>query len=290
MQVTLELVFTGLALGAVYCVFALGLSMVYGIARVLNFAHGSLYMLGAYLAWVLTVGYLSLPWPLVFVVLIPVLYCLGVGFERLIIRPLRWQPNWKVTTMMVTLGVAFVIDNFHLIFYGPGDKVLPPLVEGRTTVLGVVVSNHMVAVFLIAITVVIALDRFLQHSRTGQAMRAVAQDMQGAGMVGIRVNRVFGQAFGLSLVLAGLAGVLLAPVYLVSPFGGWAPFLKAFVIVVVGGLGSMRGTMYAAFLLGMVEAFVLYHVGAAWTMPIWLLTLLAILIVRPQGLLGKWAQ
>ncbi len=109
-------------------------------------------------------------------------------------------------------------------------------------------------------------------------------------MVGINVNHIFGYAFGLSVVLAGVAGMLLAPIYLISPLGGWPPFLKAFVIVVVGGLGSTRGTLYAAFALAIIESFVIFQIGANWTMPVWLLTLLVVLIFRPQGLLGKWAE
>jgi branched-chain amino acid transport system permease protein len=135
---------------------------------------------------------------------------------------------------------------------------------------------------------VLALEVFLTATMFGQAVRAVAQDMQGAAQVGIDVNQVFAFTFGLSVVLTGLAGVLLAPLYLVSPLGGWAPFLKAFVIVVFGGLGSTRGACIAAFLLALIEAFVVFYVGPSWTLPIWLLTLLVVLMVRPKGLLGKW--
>jgi branched-chain amino acid transport system permease protein len=290
MQQFLELLIAGIAQGAVYCVFALGLSLVYGTARVLNFAHGSLYMMGAYIAWVLSAGYFGLGYPLMFIILVPTLFLLGVAFERLIIRPLRWKPNWKISTMMVTLGLAFVLDNFTLIVFGPDNKLLPPFVEGTVAVLGFVFSYHKILIFVIAIGMVLALELFLHKTRQGQAMRAVAQDMQGAGMVGINVNHIFGYAFGLSVVLAGVAGVLLAPIYLISPLGGWPPFLKAFVIVVVGGLGSTRGTLYAAFVLAIIESFVIFQIGANWTMPVWLLTLLVILIFRPQGLLGKWAE
>lgn len=286
----IEVFISGLVQGAVYCVFALGLSLVYGTARVLNFAHGSIYMMGAYLAWVLSAGYFNLGYALVFPVLLPALFLIGVGLERVVIRPLRWGSNWQTTTMMVTLGLAFVIDNFNLIVFGPGEKLLPPFVEGSVSVGGLVLSSHDILIFTFALTIVLALELFLRSSRTGQAMRAVAQDMQGASMVGIDVNRIFGLAFGLSVVLAGVAGVLLAPVYLISPLGGWTPFLKAFVIVVFGGLGSTRGVLYAAFILGVIEAFVVFGLGASWIMPVWLVTLLVVLMFRPQGLLGVWAD
>lgn len=290
MQQFLEVLISGITQGAVYCVFAFGLSLVYGITRIMNFAHGSFYMIGAYIAWVLSAGYFGLGYPVVFALLIPTLFLLGIALERVVIRPLRWQPNWKTTTMMVTLGLAFVLDNLNLILFGPSEKLLPPFVEGAAQFLGVAYPYHKILILCAAVGIVVALELFLQHSRYGQAMRAVAQDMQGATMVGINVNQVFGYAFGLSVVLAGLAGVLLAPIYLISPLGGWPPFLKAFVIVVFGGLGSTRGVLYAAFILGIIEAFVIVHIGATWTMPAWLLTLLLVLILRPQGLLGKWTE
>lgn len=285
----LEILISGLTQGAVYCVFAFGLSLVYGTARILNFAHGSFYMAGAYIAWTLMTG-LGLGYAATLVLLPPLLFLLGVLFERAIVRPLRWTENWKTTTMMVTLGFAFLLDNLFLIVFGPQDKLLPPLFEGTAAVGGLVLSHHRIAVFAAAVAVVVAIELFLHRTRFGSAMRAVAQDMTGARMVGIRVHQVFGCTFGISVVLAGVAGVLLAPVYLISPLGGWPPFLKAFVIVVFGGLGSTRGVLYAAFLLGVIEAFVVFAVGATWTMPVWLLTLLVVLMVRPQGLLGVWAK
>lgn len=286
----IEVLFSGIAQGAVYCVFAFGLSLVYGATRVLNFAHGSMYMGGAYLAWLLADGGLGLGYPLMFAVLIPLLFGIGMGIERVIIQPLRWRADWKTTTMMVTLGLAFVIDNANLIVFGPGDKVLPPLAEGTVDIGGAVFSRHTIIVFVAAVAIVAAMEVFLQKTPLGRAMRAVAQDMDGAAIVGIDANRVFGIAFGISAVLAGVAGVLLAPIYLISPFGGWSPFLKAFVIVVFGGLGSTRGVFYAAFILGIIEAFVIFELGATWTMPVWLLTLLIVLMVRPRGLLGQWAD
>ena len=115
----------------------------------------------------------------------------------------------------------------------------------------------------------------------------MAQDIQGARQVGIDVNRIFAFTFGLSVVLTGLAGLLLSPIFLISPQGGWEPFLKAFVIVVLGGLGSTRGAVVAAFVLGLIEAVVVYKLGANWTMPVWMVTLLLVLMIRPQGLLGS---
>jgi len=286
----IEIFISGLTQGAVYCLFALGLSLVYGVARVLNFAHGSFYMAGAYMAWILSIGYFDLGYPAMFAILVPTLFLSGVLFERVVVRPLRWGANWKMTTMMVTLGFAFLLDNVNLIAFGPQDKTLPAFVTGTVAVGGLVFSYQEIAILTIAVAIVILLEVVLHGTMFGRAMRAVAQDMQGARMVGIRIDRIFGYTFGLSVVLAGVAGVLLAPIYLISPLGGWPPFLKAFVIVVFGGLGSTRGVLLAAFVLGVIEAFVIYFFGATWTMPAWLLTLLVVLMVRPQGLLGVWSK
>ena len=285
-----EVLISGIAQGAVYCVFAMGLSLVYGTARVLNFAHGSFFMVGAYIAWVLSAGYFEFNYALMLTILIPVLFLMGVVLERAVIRPLRWGRNWKMTTMMVTLGLAFMIDNLNLIVFGPEDKLLAPFFEGSVAFSGLAFSYQTILVFVAALIIVVCLELFLHRTRMGNAMRAVSQDMDGASMVGINVNQVFSYTFGLSVVLAGIAGVMLAPVYLISPLGGWAPFLKAFVIVVFGGLGSTRGVLYAAFILGIIEAFVIFEVGATWTMPVWLLTLLVVLMFRPQGLLGVWGK
>lgn len=284
----IEVLLGGLAQGAVYCVIAVGLSLVYGASRILNFAHGSLYSLGGYLAWFLVVGYFNLPLWLAIIVSIPLLFMFGVGIERVIIRPLRGSENWKINAIMVTLGLAFVLDNSFQILFGPTTKTIPAFVEGAITVGGISLSYYKIWMFIISIALVGALEFFLLKTRYGQAVRAVSQDMQGAKQVGINVNQVFGITFGLSVVLTGLAGILLAPVFLISPLGGWGPFLKAFVIVVLGGLGSTRGAFVAAFILGVIEALVIFYLGASWAMPAWLLILLLVLMVRPKGLFGVW--
>jgi branched-chain amino acid transport system permease protein len=272
----------------VYCVIAVGLSLVYGAARILNFSHGSLYTAGGYLAWIFTSGYLGLPIWLAILISIPILFVVGIGLERIVIRPMRAHENWKINTIMVTLGLAFALDNLFQIGFGPSAKSIPPFVGGTVEVLGVTISSYKFYVFWIALALVAALEFFLNATRFGQAVRAVSQDMQGASQVGIDVNQIFGFTFGLSVVLTGVAGILLAPIFLVSPLGGWAPFLKAFVIVVLGGLGSTRGAFVAAFLLGLLESFIVFYLGAPWTMPIWLLVLLVVLMVRPKGLFGVW--
>ncbi|WP_447588484.1 branched-chain amino acid ABC transporter permease [Aquipseudomonas campi] len=288
MSTMLYILFSGLVTGAIYAVFALGLSLVYGTSRVLNFGYGSLYMLAAYIAYVLS-STLGLGYFGVVVCLLPIMFVVGLVLESAMIRPLRSHPNWKMATMMASLGLALVLDNLMLVIFGPEQKQLPPLFDGMFEVGEVMIGHQELAVLLIATVTVVVLELFLKYAPLGQAMRAVSQDMEGARMVGIKVNRVFAYAFGLSTVLAGIAALLLTPVTLISPQGGWALFLKAFVIVVFGGLGSTRGALVAAILLGVVESLVVYQFGATWIMPVWLVILLLVLMVRPKGLFGVWA-
>ncbi|WP_343211980.1 branched-chain amino acid ABC transporter permease (plasmid) [Aliisedimentitalea scapharcae] len=283
-----EILLSGITQGAVYCVVAVGLSLVYGASRILNFAHGSLYSLGGFLAWYLVAGGFDLPLWMAVLIILPVLALTGIGIERVIIRPLRGSDNWKINTIMVTLGLAFIIENGLQLVFGPGTRTIAPFVEGTLELGGITLSWYKVWIFAISLMLVGALEYFLGHTRYGQAVRAVSQDMQGANQVGINVNQVFSFTFALSVVLTGIAGILLAPVFLVSPLGGWAPFLKAFVIVVLGGLGSTKGAFVAAFILAVLEAFVIFYIGPSWAMPAWLVMLIVVLMVRPKGLFGVW--
>jgi branched-chain amino acid transport system permease protein len=287
-ELLLPILISGLVTGAVYAVFSLGLSLVYGVSRVLNFAYGSLYMVAAYLAYLL-MDRLGLGYPAAVLILLPTMFLIGIVLERTLVRPLRRQANWKMATMMVTLGLALVLDNLTLVIFGPDQKQLPLMVEGTLEIGELQIGYQDIAVLLIAALTVTALEVFLKYTPMGQATRAVSQDMQGARMVGIGVNRIFSYAFGLSTVLAAVAALLLAPVTLVSPQGGWPLFLKAFVIVVFGGLGSTKGALLGALLLGIVESAVVYLMDATWIMPVWLLVLLIVLMVRPKGLFGLWA-
>jgi branched-chain amino acid transport system permease protein len=279
---------TGIVTGTIYAVFAVGLSLVYGTSRILNFAYGSFYMMAAYMAWQLMVG-VGLSYLLTALILLPLLFVIGFLVDRIVIRQLRKAENWKLASMMGTLGIALILDNAALVAFGPGQRGIPPISTDVIQIGTLFIGVQEITVFFLAIGTIFALEVFLRFAAIGQAMRAVSQDMQGAAMVGIKVDRVFAIAFGLSLVLTGIAALMLAPMTQVSPLAGWPMFLKAFVIVVFGGLGSIHGALIAALILGITEAAVTYFLGASWTMPIWLLVLVVILMFRPKGLFGVWA-
>jgi len=281
-----EVLISGIALGSVYAIMSVGMTLVYGVSKVFNWAYGSFYIWGAYLAYLLFGTFSGMSYPVVFAIVIPVMFLFGLGVEKSICAPLRRRADWQMLTMMATLGLAIFLDNASLITFGPHKKALPPLLAGSMNLGGFTVSNHEVATLIIATSTMVILGLFLGRTRLGKTMRAVAQDVIGARIVGIKVNRVFSYAFALSTALAVIAGILLAPKYFIYPLGGWTILIKAWIVVAFGGLGSIKGTIYSAFILGIVEAFVGWHFGLQWPMVFWFAIMLATLAIRPRGLFG----
>ncbi len=282
-----EALLSGITIGAVYFLIAVGFSLIYGVSRVLVYCYGSFFTWGAYFAWVLAVGVLKLPYVLVFLVAIPLMAALGIGIERFIVRPLRHRPAFDWNILLATLGIALFLDNLALVLFGARTKSLPSLLEGTMNVGRFVISLQQFTMFALSILLALGLTFLLNKTRVGMAMRAVAQDSTGARIVGIPVNAIYRYTFGLSAVLAGLGGILLAPRFYITPLGGWDFLLKALIIVIVGGLGSIKGTLYGAFILGILEAFIGWKLGLLWVLPFWFIVLLIILLIRPHGLFGK---
>lgn len=281
-----EVLISGIALGSVYAIMSVGMTLVYGVSRVFNFAYGSFYIWGAYLAYLLFGASSGMSYPAVFAIVIPVMFLFGLGVERGICAPLRRKADWQMLTVMSTLALAIFLDNASLIAFGPHKKSLPPLLEGSMNLGGFTVTTHEIAMLVIAVSTMVIIGLFLGRTRLGKTMRAVAQDGIGARIVGIRINRVFGYAFALSTALAAIAGILLAPKYFMYPLGGWTILIKAWIVVAFGGLGSVKGTIYSAFILGIVEALVGWHFGLQWPMVFWFAIMLATLAIRPRGLFG----
>lgn len=285
MAVLIEILIGGVALSSVYALLTIGMTLVYGITRVFNFAYGSFFTWGGYIAWLLF-SFVHLSYPLVFIITALVMFLFGLVSERVVVRPLRWRADWEMTTMFSTLGLAIFLDNTALIVFGPFIKSLPLLFEGSISLGGTVVPTAEIAVLLIAISMMIILWLFLSKTKEGMAMRAVAQDTAGAQIVGIAINRVFGYTFAISAALVAISSILLAPKYFIFPLGGWEILVKAWVIMTLGGMGSVKGALYAAFILGMVEALVAWQFGLMWTLVAWFVVLIGVLVVRPRGLFG----
>jgi branched-chain amino acid transport system permease protein len=280
---------SGLINGSVYALMAVGLTLVYGVSRAFNFAYGSFFSMGGYLAWVLMVavgvmgGYASM-----FIIAIPLLLVIGYVVERTIVAPLRKRDDWEIKVMMITLGLALLLDNAYQVGFGARMKSLPAMVEGALSVGAVILSYQDMAIFLLSVGGILCLRWLLYNTHVGMAVRAVAQNPTGAQIVGIPKNTIFAVTFAISTAMVGLGGILLSQKYFVSPLGGWDILVKSWVITAFGGMGSIRGSLYAAFILGMLEAFVGWYFGMTWVLVALFAVLLTTLAARPQGLLGKW--
>lgn len=245
--------------------------------------------MGGYLAWILMValgmlgGYLT-----TFVIAVPLLLVIGYLVERAIVAPLRKRDDWEIKVMMITLGLALLLDNAYQVGFGARMKSLPAIMEGSLIIGSVILSYQDMAIFLLSVGGIICFRWLLDNTHVGMAVRAVAQNPTGAQIVGIPKNVIFATTFAISTVMVGLGGILLSQKYFVSPMGGWDILVKSWVITAFGGMGSIRGSLCAAFILGMLEAFVGWFFGMTWVLVALFAVLLATLAVRPQGLLGKW--
>lgn len=282
----IDVLLSGITNGAVYAIMAMGLALVYGVTKIFNFAYGSFFTLGGYMAWgVFAVGFGYIT---VFLIAIPAMFAVGWLTESLVVRPLRKWEDWEMTAVMVTLGLALFMDNLTQAIFGPFKKTIPLLIEGQVKWGEFVMANQDIAILFLAVFIMISVIFFLDKHRIGIAMKAVAQNITGASINGVPTNRIFSLTFAISAALVGLASILLAPKYFIHPFGGWTILVKAWVITAFGGMGSIKGSLYAAFILGIVEALVGWHFGFTWTMFAWVAILISTLIIRPQGLLGTW--
>jgi branched-chain amino acid transport system permease protein len=262
---------------------AIGFTMVFGIMRIVNFAHGEFYMVGAFLFAVLY-GSNDVPFVISAVLAIAATALLGLVMERVVFR--RFRGN-ELNGMIASVGVALIIQNSALLIWGSAARTVPPVISGVLSVGGVVFPWSRLVVIIGAIIAVVSLNLLIAHTRIGRAMRAVAQDAEIAEIQGIRVEIIFPVAFVLGVSLAAFAGVLMAPVLSVSPFIGLAPTLKAFVIVVIGGLGSVPGAVAGGLLIGLIESFAGTFVSASLAEILQFLVVIAVVLLRPQGLLGR---
>lgn len=289
MTYVLQQLANGLALGSIYALLAIGLTMVYGILRLINFAHGDLMMLGSYLAAVV-VG--SAYVPIVLAVLVPTLVMgvFGLLVERVAYRPLRGAP--EVALLITSLGVSRLLQNSTVLGLSPQPRSfrLPGDLNSSFTLGGIRLTQLDVLTFVLVLVLMVALTAFINRSRTGMAMRASSENLQAARLIGVNVNHVVGAAFLLGSALAGVAGFLWAGRYgIIDPFMGFLPGLKAFVAAVIGGIGSIRGAVVGGILLGVAEiGFVGFlppqYSGYRDAFVFGLLLL--VLLVRPNGLFG----
>jgi len=276
---------SGTISGSLYALMALGLTIVYGVTHIFNFGHGIVAVSGGYFTWLFIsrAGMGLIP---ATVVAVAVMFVIGLILYRTTLNPLLNTENWEFSVIIFLLGLGILWENLLLQTFGPRVKDIPKFLSGRFKLGFVRINYHEIALIVIVILSVVVLNFILKKTWFGQAMRAVAQDMDGARIVGINLKRTFGVAFALATAVTGFSGVLLATKYYMTPHIGWDWMVKGFVIVVFGGLGSATGAVYAAFILGLAEAVITLYLGSMWVWPIWFFMFLIILLIRPQGLMG----
>jgi branched-chain amino acid transport system permease protein len=284
----LQQLINGLQLGFVYALIALGYTMVYGIVRLINFAHGDVFMIGAYLGFFAMANW-HLPFPVAIVVAMVGCGLLGVLIERIAYKPLRNAP--RISALITAMGVSLFIQNFtNLNFvFGPAPRPFPRPFPVHTFDLGgVAITNIQIIVFGVSILLMVALTLFVNNTRTGRAMRAVSQDKDTARLMGINVNTMISITFGIGSALAGAGGVLYGIAYpQIQPMMGVMPGLKAFVAAVLGGIGIIPGAMLGAVIMGVVETFTSAYISSTLRDAVAFGILILVLLVRPAGLLGK---
>lgn len=285
-QVLISTFFSGIVLGALYALMASGLSLVWTTLGVFNFAHGALMMIGAFIAWTVSEA-LGLGVIMGLISGIAVAAILGVIIEYLLVRPFYNRPNMLLITVMTTLAAMIILEKGAQMIWGARLKQLPRLIEGDVSLFGVVISAHEALIIVIAPVILVALWLFATRTATGRSLRAVGQNQDAAALLGINVPLTFALAFGLGAALAGLTGVLLGSIRFITPSLGVEPLVKAMIVVIFGGLGSLGATVGAAFVIGMAEAFLVLVVGLYWTPFVLFLALIVVLIFRPNGLFGR---
>ena len=283
MNTFLELLLNGILLGGVYALMACGLNLIFGVMRVINFAHGEFLTLGALATYSLCVTF-KLPFWVALLVVPAVMAVFGYAMQVTLIARVINAP--MIMSLLLTYALSTVLVNIGLYVYGGGFKGIPGLLTGSVKVLGIGLSEARLVAFAVAIGASAAVFVFLKRSLFGKAIRAVSQEPEIASISGISVVRVRNATFALGAAMAGLAGVLLAPIYAADPQMGSRFLIKVFAVVVVGGMGSYGGAIAGALLLGVVEVMGGYSLGQMAGSAAVYLVMIAVLLIRPRGLFG----
>ena len=278
----------GISLGSVYAIIALGYTMVYGIAKMLNFAHGDVIMIGAYISFCVT-QYLNLPAWLSVLAAMFVCTLLGMTIERLAYKPLRSAPS--LAGLITAIGMSYFLQNLALLIWGSNPKSFTSIISFGPLRLfdgQLIISDVAIVTVLACILIMIGLTWFTGKTRMGKAMRAVSEDKGAAQLMGVNVNRTISVTFAIGSALAAIAGVLLCSAYpTLMPTTGSMPGIKAFTAAVFGGIGSIPGAMLGGILLGIIEIFGKSYISTELGDAIVFAILIVILLVKPAGLLGK---
>jgi branched-chain amino acid transport system permease protein len=281
-----QVLVNGAILGTNYALMALGLTLIFAIMGVLNFAHGQMYVLGGFVMYfvytVVGLGYVA-----GLAAAIGTLMIVGLIFERFFFRRAVRMAAREESTMLLAAGTALLLESLILVMFGEKQRGMPPMVTGVYQLFGVYVPAGRAVVFLIALVAVVAFILFMQYTKPGRALRAIAQDKEVSALQGVNIDRYSALGFALGAGLAGLAGGLLVSVFAVNSGLGTSVSIKAFIMVMLGGAGVVSGAIVGAFVLGFCEALGYAYIPGSTTYLLILAGLIIFLVVRPQGIMGK---
>ncbi|HVO84054.1 MAG TPA: branched-chain amino acid ABC transporter permease [Syntrophobacteria bacterium] len=284
MTVFFQQILNGVILGSLYMLVALGLSLIFGILEVVNFAHGEFYMVAAFLTLFIMVK-LGAPFLVAMLAAMVVMAVFGVIVERVVFRPIVGKP--MINGMLVSFGLSIFLMNLALLlFKADPRKIDSGLAHLTITFLGLRVTAERLLALILGVFLVALLSHFIQNTRTGKAMRAVAQDRIAAQLAGVNVFRIYAITFAVGSVLASAAGAMVGAIFLVAPDMGWTVVLKSFIVVILGGFGSIKGVVFASLIIGLVESLGGGYISYAYKDAYPFLLLVLAFLLRPEGLMG----
>ncbi len=284
----IDLIISAVLKGGMYILISMGLSLVYGVMKIPNFAHGEFYLIGAYCAYV-GLSMLGLPGIVVLVLAAVMGFVFGAIIERLTFNPLRKRSksDWSLNTFLVTAGISFVIQNVAQMIFGAEFLGVEKIWAGSLNIAGINIPMDRMIAFVVAIAVVILFWALLKKTRTGNAITAVSENEEGAMLMGVQINSIHTLTFALSSMLAAIAGAALISITPAYPSMGLKPLYAAWFVVILVGLGNLEATIVGAFIVSFIEVFATYYVGAAWADAVSLSVIVVILLIKPTGLFGK---
>ncbi|MEW6187123.1 MAG: branched-chain amino acid ABC transporter permease [Thermodesulfobacteriota bacterium] len=289
-QLFVQVILNGIMSGMILMLVVLGLTLVFGILHIVNFAHGEIYMLGAYVFWLLFgKNIISIPGPpvihyiLALIVTMIIIAAFGVLIERLFFKSFRGN---LLPSMIISLGIILILQAGALIVFGIQERSVKSVFSGTLNLGGTYLSAERVAVIMAGVTLFVAVYLFIQRTFTGRAMKAVAQDADAAALQGINIDRICSLGMAIGCALAAAAGALLAPIFTINPYIGGEPLLLGFAAIIVGGLGSIPGSIVGSLLIGLVQSFGSTFLDSEAAMIIVFGLLVVMLVLKPTGLWG----
>ncbi len=273
----------GLVMGSIYGLVALGVTMSFGLMGIVNFAHGAFVMGGAFIVFYLASTH-GMPFVFAALASMAVVGAFGFLVERYTFRYVRHEP---INGLMISIGLIYVLENAVHLAFGPDNKTIEPPFPGTVEVAGVYFASQRIFVFLVSVALLAFFYLYINRTKAGKSIRAVAENPYAAQLMGISIDRVIGTAFAIGCLLAAAAGIALGSLFVVTPHMGGAPLMKAFVIITLGGFGSIRGAFVAAFIIGIVDSLAAGYISSAWADIFGYIVFILILIFKPKGIFGE---